>query len=311
MKLSLLSLSTSFPPFLFLRVWRVLPEAVIPYRNCTLAVRAFSRGIPYNPEGTIQDFTCSPRHVGLEKLLQEKDEALYGRPLGRNEKFSSNKYSGDAGCDGADPRDSFFNENAFSGPLLTTRNGTRSMLAGGRAETSSIRKGNLRRGGTDNTSMKEERKGGADFSFSEAQYSDASDKEFRSGGGVYPSTRVDKEYSVPLDSPHFMQQFYAEASMSSAGDTYRQDCRTDPRFAHLPPHVRSAQQSILDMQHDSFGESIRGMVPPPPQRPAYSTWEEEVEFRAFRPPKVLIPAGWGLVVGGFLAAFSLMGLYGN
>lgn len=305
--LSPLALSFYSSPFYF-RISRVGTGVVLRYSSCTFLVRTFSRGIPYNPEGTIQDFSCSPRHIGLGKLLQEKDKAIYGRTP-RESSYSTREHAMYSPF-GEEMRQEDRNEKRFNGPLVTTREGTRAMLAEGVGRTFFEGEGAWRKGEMNGSSLKHEEKTRG-FSSPEMQ-------DFRSGDEEYhfdrppPSVGVtNKEDYMSRSSPQSMQQFYAEVSMSAAGDTYRQDCRTDPRYAHLPPHVRSAQQSVLDMQHDSFGESIRGMVPPPPPRPSYSTLEEEEELRAYRPPRVSVPAGWGVAVGAFLVLFTVMGLYGK
>eukprot|EP00796_Vickermania_ingenoplastis_P006504 gene6504-4686_t len=170
-------------------------------------VRPYSRGIPYTPVGTIQDFTSSPRHIGIERLFQEKDESM-NRGAGGN----------------------------YAGPIITTPQGARPLLGA----------------------------------------------------------------RQPPPPQGMMHQFYAETAAMS-GDSYRQDCRTDPQYAHLPDHVRSAQQSILDMQHDSFGESIRGMVPPPPRV------SPDEAPQAYTAPQAAVPKGWYTVVAGFLVVFAGMG----
>lgn len=237
-------------------------------------VQFFSRGIPYTPEGTIQDFTSSPRHVGIERLFQEKDEAILGRKRpGAN----------------------------YTGPVVTTRDGSRPLFPSSQ---------------------------GSAFSEAEppmARWSPTPPRD--NGGDVERATRND---DFPLPPPHrhsdhhhhhghrhpqqmspppspsssAMQQFFS-ASVASSGDSYRPDCRTDPQYAHLPDHMRSAQQSILDMQHDSYGESIRGMVPPPPPVDPFEA------PTAYTPPRVTVPTVWYVVVIGFLSIFALMGTYGR
>lgn len=190
-----------------------------------MLTRSFSRGIPYTHEGTIQDFTGSPKHVGFAKKWEETDRAARG---------------------GA----SLHSARDYSGPMMTTRDGLRPVFASGAAK------------------------------------------------GSFHSTSMD--CSGPPPGYNSMQDFYAE-TVSMSGDSYRPDCRIDPRFAHLPPHVRSAQQSILAMHE----ESIRGMVPPPPP----VNPDEAPE--GYTPPRVALPAYWGTLVSGFIAVFALMGIYGR
>lgn len=189
------------------------------------AMRHYSRGIPYTPVGTIQDFTSSPRHMGIGKLLREKDEAM--------------NRSGDGD---------------YAGPIITTPQGSRPM--------------------------------------------------FGPRGGSYdmgPSSHFSRPPPSSFD-PHSLPLYGQTSAMSS--ETYRQDCRFDPRYDHLPDHVRAAQQSVVDMQHDSYGESIRGMVPPPPPV------SEMDAPTPYRPPRPAIPPYWYTIVVTFLAVFVLMGRYG-
>lgn len=239
------------------------PACLLPRPNAgtiVLGIQSFSRGIPYTPEGTIQDFTSSPRHVGIERLFQEKDEAMLGRTRpGAN----------------------------YNGPIVTTREGSRPLFSS--SSPSPLTPPPRRQSG-----------GPMGTHFSE----DSAPSPIRSGNGSQNYDGTERGTDFHHDHRPSMQQFFA-ASVASSGDSYRPDCRTDPQYAHLPDHMRSAQQSILDMQHDSYGESIRGMVPPPPP---IDPFEAPV---AYNPPKVAVPKVWYVVVLGFLGIFSLMGTYGH
>lgn len=300
-------------PFGSLRIVHLVNDRVNIYSSAMFCKRAFSRGIPYNPEGTIQDFTCSPRHIGMGKLIQKKDEELYGKQRRHPHQNSSAYSTGETACGEGYPQDSL-NETPFDSPLVTTREGTRAVLAAGRVGWSSTmdeRQNNRKKKRI--ATNGETKWSNNSFLCSDQPRSHTNASQNHSNGLTPHSVKRVREENYPLttSSPLSMQTFFAEASMSSSGDAYQKDCRTDPRYAHLPPHVRSAQQSILDMQHDSFGENIRGMVPPPPQLPQYSRAQDSIELRAYTPPKIVIPAGWGVAVGAFLTAFTFMALYGN
>lgn len=180
-------------------------------------VRRYGRGIPYAPEGTIQDFSCSPRHIGMEKLLKEKERALR---------------RGGGNVDDID----------FTRPLMTTSSGTRPM-------------------------------------------------------------GYDTQQQQPF-SGSSMRHIFSEA-VATAGDQYQQDRRMDPQFSHLPGHIRSAQQSVIDMQSDCYGESIRGMVPPPPPV------DPDAAPQAYTPPRVDVTAAWYVAISGFICVFCLMSRYGR
>ncbi|AYU78897.1 hypothetical protein LdCL_230007500 [Leishmania donovani] len=50
--------------------------------NTTTAVRGYTRGIPYTPQGTIQDYTSSPRHVRLAEMQRNIDREARRAPTG-------------------------------------------------------------------------------------------------------------------------------------------------------------------------------------------------------------------------------------
>lgn len=296
-----------------LRIVHLVNGRVGIHSRAGFCKRAFSRGIPYNPEGTIQDFTCSPRHIGIGKLIQEKDEELYGK-LRQHPQQNNSAYTTRGSAFGEGHLQNYLKETPFESPLVTTREGTRAMLAagrGGRSSTVDERQNNRRMKSI--TTNSDTESGDTSFFCSDLPRSRPNAHQSHSTGlAPHSVKRIGEENnSLAATSPLSMKEFYAEASMSSSGNTYQKDCRTDPRYAHLPPHVRSAQQSILDMQHDSFGENIRGMVPPPPQLPQYCSAQHNEELRAYTPPRISIPPGWGVAVGAFITAFTFMALYGK
>ncbi|KPA84120.1 putative mitochondrial hypothetical protein [Leptomonas pyrrhocoris] len=207
------------------------PPSLLRGTGACVAVphRSLTRGIPYAPQGTIQDFTSSPRHVQLAKLQHDLDKAAGRPPTG-----------------------------LYDGPTLTTRDGPQPLFAKGTAR-------NPRYG---------------------------------------PSVRGGPSPPLP-HLPHFSVQSAArEQMLPPRSDNYQQDLRRDPSQAGTPEHIVAARQRIMTMQSDSFGESPRGMVaPPPPLDPDAP--------REYRAPRVHLDDSWWMLMWAFVILFVLMAKFGK
>nr|CCC91999.1 conserved hypothetical protein [Trypanosoma congolense IL3000] len=85
---------------------------------------------------------------------------------------------------------------------------------------------------------------------------------------------------------------------------FQGDMRDDPTNDELPEHYIAAQQRMSVLQSDSYGESIRGVVAPPPP----------VGFdipRAYRPPRVELGVLWWSVMAVIVLTFLLLLKYGQ
>ncbi|KAG8345051.1 hypothetical protein ERJ75_001056500 [Trypanosoma vivax] len=145
--------------------------------------RAFARGRPYTPLGTVQDFTSSPHHMNLAEKQRELD-AMCGRPP----------------------------THLYEGPTITTARGARALFE--------------------------------------------------------PDMRE---------------------------DTFRDD---------VPEHLAAARQRMAVLQSDSYGESIRGVVAPPPPPDLHAPL-------AFRQPRVELGAMWWTAMTVIVIAFLLMLRFGE
>lgn len=208
------------------RVQTFCVTAVIPH----VAVQqcGFTRGIPYAPQGSIQDFTSSPRHGRLAELQRDLDKSAGRAPTG-----------------------------LYEGPTITTKDGPRPLFP----------------------------KGGV-----------ANPRHGLTGSGPSP----------PLPQmPHmFVRPSSRMDMMPPQSDSYQQDLRSDPSQAESPEHVVAARQRIMSMQSDSFGESPRGIVAPPPPLNPYAP-------REYRAPRVQLDESWWMLMWGFAFLFVLMAKFGK
>ncbi|CAD2219128.1 hypothetical protein AGDE_04580 [Angomonas deanei] len=177
-------------------------------------LRSFTRGIPYSPVGTIQDFSSSPRHTRLAELQRDLDTQAGRAPTG-----------------------------LFNGPTISTREGMKPLIP------------------------------------PERLYS------FRASEGTRPKA---SDFAMPKESQSFQQ-----------------DMRVDPAYDDVPEHVRAAKQSMLMMQSDSYGESIRGVVPPPPPI------GEVPDPRPYTQPKVQLDDVWWILMGAIFALFAILVKFGK
>ena len=189
--------------------------------------RAFTRGIPYAPQGTIQDFTSSPRHGRLAELQRNLDISAGRAPT-----------------------------HLYEGPTVTTKDGPRPL------------------------------------------FDDAATHNPRpTAAGAPPS-------SLP-HLPLFAAQSASRMQMMPPpSDNYQQDLRRDPSQAETPEHIVAARQRIATMQSDSFGESPRGMVAPPPPLDPNAP-------REYIAPRVQLDDSWWLLMWAFVFLFVLMAKFGK
>lgn len=189
--------------------------------------RGFTRGIPYAPQGSIQDFTSSPRHGQLPDLQRNLDKSAGRAPTG-----------------------------LYDGPTITTKDGPRPLFPRGGAPA----------------------------------------RHGLSGSGPSPDLPHFPRFSVRPTSPLSMQP--------PQQDNYQQDLRSDPAQADTPEHIVAARQRIMTMQSDSFGESPRGIVaPPPPLDPDAP--------REYRQPRVPLDDTWWKLMWGFFILFLVMAKFGK
>ncbi|KPI83028.1 hypothetical protein ABL78_7956 [Leptomonas seymouri] len=209
---------------------RVLPSSCCGASARVLVPhRIFTRGIPYAPQGTIQDFTSSPRHGRLAELQRDLDKAAGRAPTG-----------------------------LYEGPTVTTSDGPRPLFSEG--SVSNPRHGLSGRGSS----------------------------------------------SSPLPHmPHFaVRSASRDQMLPPRSVNYQQDLRRDPSQAETPDHIVAARQRIMTMQSDSFGESPRGIVaPPPPLDPDAP--------REYRAPRVNLDDSWWMLMCTFAFLFLLMAKFGK
>jgi hypothetical protein len=211
---------------------RALTSCLHRVGACTVVAtphRSFTRGIPYTPQGTIQDFTSSPRHGQLAELQRNLDKSVGRAPT-----------------------------HLYEGPTVTTKDGARPLFPGGTQR-------NLRHGHS-------------------------------SSGGPSPPLPHMPHFAVPSAA--------REQMMPPLSDNHQQDPRTDPSQAEMPEHIVAARQRIMAMQSDSFGESPRGLVgPPPPLDPDAP--------REYRAPRVNLDDSWWILMWVFAFLFVVMAKFGK
>lgn len=181
--------------------------------------RRYTRGIPYSPVGTIQDFTSSPMHTKLAELQADIDKRAGRAPT-----------------------------DLYKGPTITTPKGPRPLLS----------------------------------------------REQRSATPSASSNRLG--HGLPHASLSDM--------MPPQSDSFQQDLRQDPSYADVPDHVTAARQRMLVMQSDSYGESIRGAVPPPPPL-------ADDAPRAYTAPRIPLDDSWWILMLFFAFVLVLMAKYGK
>ncbi|RHW70946.1 hypothetical protein DPX39_080022300 [Trypanosoma brucei equiperdum] len=86
---------------------------------------------------------------------------------------------------------------------------------------------------------------------------------------------------------------------------FERDMRDDPRNDELPEHYVAAQQRMAVLQSDSYGESIRGVVAPPPPLGEFDA------VRAYQTPRVELGTAWWTAMATIVLIFLLMVRYGH
>ncbi|KAK7195827.1 hypothetical protein NESM_000513800 [Novymonas esmeraldas] len=194
-----------------------------------VGLRRYTRGVPYTPQGTIQDFTSSPRHGSLAEMQRTIDKDAGRPPTG-----------------------------LYNGPTITTADGPRPLF--------------------------------------DAAHARHPNRGQAPPGGSRPPPPFLSHFAAPTSS--------REAMMPPQSDSYQRDLRSDPACADEPEHVLAARQRIMTMQSDSFGESMRGVVaPPPPLDPGAP--------QAYQQPRVQLDDTWWMLMWSFVALFLIMAVYGK
>ncbi|ESL07664.1 hypothetical protein TRSC58_04643 [Trypanosoma rangeli SC58] len=85
---------------------------------------------------------------------------------------------------------------------------------------------------------------------------------------------------------------------------FEPDMRDDSAHDELPEHYVAARQRLMTLQSDSYGESIRGVVTPPPPPDAHAP-------RAYQQPRVELGGTWWAAVTIITAVFFLMAKFGR
>ncbi|EPY33756.1 hypothetical protein STCU_02010 [Strigomonas culicis] len=181
-----------------------------------LSARGYTRGMPYAPQGTIQDFTSSPRHTKLAEMQRDLDVRAGRSPTG-----------------------------LYAGPTITTAEGARPLFP------------NITKDGS---------------------------STFRPSMSKGPTRR--------------------DFEMPALGDRFQMDMRVDPAYAELPEHVVAAKQSMLTMQSDAYGESIRGVVPPPPPLDPEAP-------KAYTAPRIQLDTTWWVLMWLFASLFVFLAKVGK
>ncbi|RNF00708.1 uncharacterized protein Tco025E_08742 [Trypanosoma conorhini] len=85
---------------------------------------------------------------------------------------------------------------------------------------------------------------------------------------------------------------------------FEPDAREDPSQCELPEHYVAARQRLMTLQSDSYGESIRGVVSPPPPPDADAP-------RGYQQPRVELGGTWWTAMTVIAAVFFLMAKFGR
>lgn len=218
-------------------------EAALALAGSALAVpRCFHGGIPYAPQGTLMDFTSSPRHVGLYELQADLDRRAGREHTGM---YAGSTFIPGKGAQPAHP--------ARPMPFYT---------------------------GT--------------YAASDKERSESFDK-LKPWEQEYIRQRV----------PQRERRGAIDTIKPDLGDNYQADVRVDPEFDELPESLRAARQSLLMNQSDSYGEALRGVVPPAPPI------DPQTAPRAYQSAQVQLSPLWYLLVSLFAAMFFLMARSGK
>ncbi|KAH9593443.1 hypothetical protein LSM04_005324 [Trypanosoma melophagium] len=85
---------------------------------------------------------------------------------------------------------------------------------------------------------------------------------------------------------------------------FERDMREDPMNDDLPEHYVAARQRMMTMQSDSYGESIRGVVSPPPPL-------DMIAPREYRQQQAELGTLWWNAITIILVLFFLMVKFGR
>ncbi|EKG01337.1 hypothetical protein TCSYLVIO_007665 [Trypanosoma cruzi] len=84
---------------------------------------------------------------------------------------------------------------------------------------------------------------------------------------------------------------------------FEADMRDDAANDDMPEHFIAARQRLMTLQSDSYGESIRGVVSPPPPPDANAP-------RAYEQPRVQLGNIWWTAMTLIIVSFFLMARFG-
>ncbi|PWU86833.1 hypothetical protein C4B63_110g33 [Trypanosoma cruzi] len=85
---------------------------------------------------------------------------------------------------------------------------------------------------------------------------------------------------------------------------FEADMRDDPANDDIPEHFIAARQRLMTLNSDSYGESIRGVVSPPPPPDANAP-------RAYEQPRVQLGNIWLTAMTLIIVSFFLMARFGR